>query len=325
MARALPGCRRRQAAQPFELRGTDRAVLPEERALPPRARVETHDHDARVLEDALPRAARLELEPRARGELLPPRELARLGRPRARAAGDREAIEVVVAGDDEQAPPLVPLAERRRHELPAVPVVGAVAREHHRVDRVCIDHPRGAQAAQVGVVRGRLEHRRQRPLAGRRTRQRDRAASLEAARLGRCALDRIEEPAALASARDAVRIALGVDEDDLSPFSWRSRRTRHDAFFPARREAQLARVGNACAPLDEPRSVVQRVAEPGHVQIGDVSEREHSACRLTRADHIPATILNVSPSRTRSRRLSATAWCHSSVLAPGSFQAAAYV
>ena len=57
-----------EGPQPLELHRPDRAVVPEEAPLRPRARVEPDERDALVGQDALPRAARLELEADRRGD-----------------------------------------------------------------------------------------------------------------------------------------------------------------------------------------------------------------------------------------------------------------
>src|ERR1019366_3726007 len=102
MAGILPGRRRGKRSKPRELGWADGAVLPEERSLAPRARVESGDDHPGVGEDARPRPAGLEFETRARGERVPSGELARLRRPRAGAARNGKTTEVVVARDDEE-------------------------------------------------------------------------------------------------------------------------------------------------------------------------------------------------------------------------------
>ena len=100
------------------------------------------------------------------------------------------------------------------------------------------------------------------------------ASRLEAARLGRRALDRIEQAAALARARHGVPVAVGVDEDDLGLLLVALAQDAPRRLLPADLEALVARVGHVRRALDELRAVVQRVAERRDVQVGDVGEGE---------------------------------------------------
>src|SRR5205085_7235667 len=101
--RLRPRARLGERPQPLELGSADGAVLSEERPLASGARVEADDHRVGLGDRSLPRAAGVEREADALGELLPSGALARLRRPRPRAAGDGKEVEVVVAGDDEEA------------------------------------------------------------------------------------------------------------------------------------------------------------------------------------------------------------------------------
>ena len=88
-------------------------------------------------------------------------------------------------------------------------------------------------------------------------------------------------PAALARRRHRVRVALRVDEDDLGLASCAAREGRASAASSQHvSKLLLAGVGDAGAPLDELRAIVQRVAERRDVQVGDVRDAERRHLRL---------------------------------------------
>ena len=275
-----------QIAQPRELLGTDGPVLPEEGALLSRARVEAHDDGVRLVDAALPRAARLELEPGARRHLPPARALGLVGGARPGAAGDGEEVEVVVARDGEETPLLAPAGEGRLDELPALAVVGAVAGDDDRVDALLVDRARGAQEAQVRVVRRRLQHLREGALAGRGDGQRrwrgeprggtpwrrrarpDRAAPRSRARSGRGARSR--------RGRRARR----------RPSSCSGRAARASPPPPSRARSALRSRRPGARALDELRAVVQRVAERRDVEVRDVGEGEGHLHRVVACSRV---------------------------------------
>ena len=90
-----------------------------------------------------------------------------MGRPRPSAARDRKQVQVVIARNEKQSAAIPPARERAFDELPALPVVGAVAGDHDGVDLAVGDGARAPEAPQIGIVRGRFEHRRQRPFRRR--------------------------------------------------------------------------------------------------------------------------------------------------------------
>src|SRR5205085_9903631 len=114
------------------------------------------------------------------------------------------------------------------------------------------------------------------------------------------------------------RIAFGIDQLDLAAPPALLVKDAPAALFPRRLPADAARLGEARAPLHEPRTIVERVTERGDVELRDVREDEGAgqSASLPRS-YIPATILKPSLSWTRSRRLSATVCFHSSPFTPG--------
>jgi len=114
VADRAPGVALSERAQPLELCGTDGAVLPVEGPLPASAGVEADEDCVRLLDNALPGAAGLELQPDARSKVAPPRSLALLRRLRARAGCDRKEVKVMVPRNHKEPAALAPSRKGRR-------------------------------------------------------------------------------------------------------------------------------------------------------------------------------------------------------------------
>ncbi len=227
------------------------------------------------------------------GKLAPPRALALLGRPRPDAARDREQIQVVVARDGEQRAAVAPRLERGLDELPAVPVVGAVSGDDDGVHALFATARAARKRRRLVFVRRRLEHERERSLAGRRL---DQGAARRASSRQAFAAAR-----STGSSKPPLSRALGTgwaypsgSTSSIAAlfFLLRSRSTRQRASSQHVSKRDFGRVGDAGATPDEPRSIVQRVAERGDVQVGDVSEGEGQ----------PRDRVSTVPARLTSRR-----------------------
>jgi hypothetical protein len=81
----------------------------------------------------------VELEADARCERLPRGTLGLRRRLGTAASAQREEIEVVVTGNDEEPSLVLPPRKGRLDELPADAVVGDVAGDHHGVDVALLD------------------------------------------------------------------------------------------------------------------------------------------------------------------------------------------
>ena len=273
MARGLELGPLADLAEPRELRRADGPVVAKEAALRTRTRVEPDEHGVRLGHEAAPGARLVELEPEARRERPPRRALRLERRLRPAAATEREQVEIVIAGNDEEPALVLPARERRLDELPADAVVRHVTRDDDRVRAAVLDRLHGAEEAHVRVARRRPRRARAAPPGSARAARastRDaprgdrpwprRARPDRASPRPRCATGSdARSPAGSTSAIFAGLLPALVEDaparllpDDLE-------------LRPCRSAKMFAR------SLHDPEAIVERVTELGDVEVRDVS------------------------------------------------------